>query len=59
MSWYADAPASILSRVAFVTSLFDHDGIQVRFMNNRVEGNSIASEQAALQLVQQVKFSGE
>jgi hypothetical protein len=49
----------IMSRVAYATSLFDQDGIQVRFMNNRIEGNNIASEPAALQLVQQVKFSGE
>ncbi|ORX34830.1 hypothetical protein BD324DRAFT_582986 [Kockovaella imperatae] len=48
----------ILSRVAYVTSLFDDDGIQVRFMNNRIEGNNISSEAQALQLVQQVKFSG-
>lgn len=48
----------ILSRVAFATSLFDQDGIQVRFLNNRIEGNNITSEQAALNLVQQVKFSG-
>ena len=45
--------------MAYATSLFDQDGIQVRFMNNRVEGNNIASEPQALQLVQQVKFSGE
>ncbi|GFZ51966.1 hypothetical protein JCM24511_09736 [Saitozyma sp. JCM 24511] len=48
----------ILSRVAYATSLFDQDGIQVRFMNNRLEGNNISTEQQALQLVQQVKFSG-
>ncbi|WRT63790.1 uncharacterized protein IL334_000715 [Kwoniella shivajii] len=48
----------ILSRVAHATSLFDDDGIQVRFMNNRLEGNGIKTEQQALQLVQQVKFSG-
>lgn len=48
----------ILSRVAYATSLFDQDGIQVRFMNNRTEGNNISTEQQALQLVQQVKFSG-
>jgi hypothetical protein len=50
---------SILSRVAYATSLFDQDGIQVRFLNNRIEGNGINSEQSALQLVGQVKFSGE
>ncbi|AAW46121.1 conserved hypothetical protein [Cryptococcus deneoformans JEC21] len=48
----------ILSRVAFATSLFDHDGIQVRMMNSRVEGNGITSEAQALQLIQQIKFSG-
>jgi len=48
----------VLSRVAQCASLFDHDGIQIRFLNSRVEGNGINSEAAALQLVQQVKFSG-
>ena len=50
--------SSILSRVAYATSLFDQDGIQVRFMNNRTEGNNITTENQALQLVQQIKFSG-
>lgn len=31
---------------------------QVRFLNSQVQGNNINSEQAALQVVQQVKFSG-
>lgn len=48
----------IISRVAAATSLFDQDGIQVRFMNSRVEGNGINSEAAAMQLINQVKFSG-
>ncbi|WVQ75491.1 hypothetical protein IAR50_005116 [Cryptococcus sp. DSM 104548] len=48
----------ILSRVAYATSLFDHDGIQVRMMNSKVEGNHINSEQEALRLVSQIKFSG-
>jgi len=48
----------ILSKVAFATSLFDQDGIQVRFMNSRVDGNGITSEPQALQLLQNVKFSG-
>ncbi|WWC85855.1 uncharacterized protein L201_000722 [Kwoniella dendrophila CBS 6074] len=48
----------ILSRVAYATSLFDDDGIQVRFMNNRLEGNGIKTEQDALNLVNQVRFSG-
>ncbi|KAJ9091487.1 hypothetical protein QFC21_007187 [Naganishia friedmannii] len=48
----------IMSRVAYATSLFDQDGIQVRFMNSRVEGNGINSEAAALRLLEQVRFSG-
>ncbi|SCZ94763.1 BZ3500_MvSof-1268-A1-R1_Chr12-1g03642 [Microbotryum saponariae] len=48
----------IVSQVASAASLFDQDGIQVRFMNSRVEGNNINSDAAALALVGQVKFSG-
>ncbi|SCV73251.1 BQ2448_7176 [Microbotryum intermedium] len=48
----------VISRCAFATSLFDFDGIQVRFMNSRVEGNGINCESAAMQLINQVKFSG-
>ncbi|KAK4046443.1 hypothetical protein OIO90_006565 [Microbotryomycetes sp. JL221] len=48
----------IVSRCAYASSLFDQDGIQVRFMNSRIEGNGIRTESEALQLVSQVKFSG-
>ncbi|GAA5907461.1 hypothetical protein JCM5296_006914 [Sporobolomyces johnsonii] len=48
----------IVSRVAYAASLFDDDGIEVRFMNSRVEGNGLRTEQEAMALVQQVKFSG-
>nr|ODN90640.1 hypothetical protein L203_01751 [Cryptococcus depauperatus CBS 7841] len=48
----------ILSRVAYATSLFDHDGISVRLMNSSVEGNQIRTEQEALHLVSQVRFAG-
>ncbi|KAJ9091412.1 hypothetical protein QFC19_009122 [Naganishia cerealis] len=48
----------ILSRVAFACSLFDHDGINIRFLNSQYDGNHINSEQAAMQLLSQVKFSG-
>ncbi|GAA5895573.1 hypothetical protein JCM5296_003752 [Sporobolomyces johnsonii] len=48
----------VVSRVAQAAALFDEDGLQVRFMNSRVEGNNIASEQQANQLISQVKFSG-
>ncbi|CAK9783598.1 unnamed protein product [Cutaneotrichosporon oleaginosum] len=48
----------ILSRVATATALFDHDGIQVRFMNSPTQGDNITSEPAAMNLIQQIKFSG-
>lgn len=48
----------IISRTAFAGSLFDDDGIEVRFMNSQVQGNGLKSEAQALQLVNNVKFSG-
>ncbi|KAK9374588.1 uncharacterized protein V1513DRAFT_415211 [Lipomyces chichibuensis] len=48
----------ILSRVAYAAALFDNDGIEVRFMNSRIQGNGINSEAAASDLVSQVRFSG-
>lgn len=48
----------ILSRIAYATSLFDSDGIQVRFMNSNVQGNNVRTEQDAEQLVRGVSFSG-
>jgi vWA found in TerF C terminus len=48
----------ILSRVAFAASLFDDDGVQVRFMNSPEQGNGIRNEQQVNDLVARVKFSG-
>jgi hypothetical protein len=48
----------ILNRVAFATSLFDTDGIQVRFMNSPTQGNGIRNAQQVEQLISQIKFSG-
>jgi hypothetical protein len=48
----------IVGRVAYATSLFDRDGIVVRFMNSQVKGDGITNEAGAQQLVSQVKFSG-
>lgn len=48
----------ILNRVAYATSLFDTDGIQVRFMNSQIQGNGIRNEQQVAHLLTQVKFSG-
>jgi len=54
----------ILGRVSYAASLFDDDGIQVRFMNAGVAGinpamlNGIRTEQQAASLAEQVKYSG-
>lgn len=48
----------ILGKVAHACALFDQDGLQVRFLNSNVQGNGITNEQGAVQLVQQVQFSG-
>jgi hypothetical protein len=48
----------ILSRVAFATSLFDEDGIQVRFMNSPDQGNGIRSEQQVNEMIGRTRFSG-
>lgn len=49
---------SILSKVAHATSLFDQDGIQIRFLNSNVNGDNVRNEQDVLRLVQQIRFSG-
>lgn len=43
-------------RVAFAASLFDQDGIQVRFMNSQIQGNNLRTEQEANNLISQVKL---
>ncbi|KAK9486646.1 hypothetical protein V1527DRAFT_463064 [Lipomyces starkeyi] len=48
----------ILSRIASAAALFDNDGIEVRFMNNTIQGNGINSEAAAVSLISQIKFAG-
>lgn len=48
----------IVSRVSQAASLFDDDGIEVRFMNSRIEGHGIRNEADAMRLISQVKFSG-
>jgi len=48
----------ILSRVAFATSLFDADGIQVRFMNSADQGNGIRDERMVNEMISRTKFSG-
>jgi hypothetical protein len=48
----------ILQRVSYATSLFDDDGVQVRFLNSAAEGNSISNEHQVLELMSRVKFQG-
>lgn len=48
----------ILSRVAYATSLFDEDGIQVRFMNSPDQGNGIRNEQQVNEMIARTRFSG-
>jgi hypothetical protein len=48
----------ILGRVAYATSLFDEDGIQVRFMNSPDQGNGIRNEQQVNEMVARTRFSG-
>ncbi|KIZ02628.1 hypothetical protein MNEG_5332 [Monoraphidium neglectum] len=48
----------ILGRVAEVATLFDDDGILVRFMNSPVEGNGIRSAADASALLSKVTFGG-
>src|SRR6478609_1426194 len=48
----------ILNRVAEIATLFDDDGIVVRFMNSRVEGNGIRNAAEVNALISQVSFNG-
>ena len=48
----------ILSKVAYAASLFDSDGIQVRFMNSEKQGNNIRTEQEVESLISQIQFKG-
>lgn len=53
-----DDMKAVLGRTADAATLFDTDGIVVRFMNGNIEGNGIHSEAEAAALIQNVKFSG-
>ncbi|KAK9802942.1 hypothetical protein WJX72_002270 [[Myrmecia] bisecta] len=48
----------ILGKVAEVATLFDDDGILIRFMNSNVQGNGIRDATSANTLVGQVNFNG-
>lgn len=48
----------IISRVAYIASLFDDDGIQVRFMNSNVEWNNIRQGHPIQEDVKKMKYQG-
>jgi hypothetical protein len=48
----------IIGRTADAATLFDHDGISVRFMNSQFEGNNIRSSAEANNMLSQIKFTG-
>ncbi|KAL2918931.1 hypothetical protein HK105_201765 [Polyrhizophydium stewartii] len=48
----------ILSKAAEVMTLFDDDGVQVRFMNSNVIGEGIRTTDHVNELVERVRFSG-
>ncbi|PGH06777.1 hypothetical protein GX51_02218 [Blastomyces parvus] len=48
----------ILSRVTYAATLFDDDGIQIRFMNSDLRGDNIRNEQQIEHLISTIKFSG-
>jgi hypothetical protein len=47
-----------LSKVSYAATLFDDDGIEVRFLNAPFEGNRINSDEAAVQLLDRIIYDG-
>ncbi|EPS39204.1 hypothetical protein H072_6985 [Dactylellina haptotyla CBS 200.50] len=48
----------ILEKVAFAATLFDDDGISLRFMNNEFAQNHIKTSQQIEQVISQIQFRG-
>ncbi|KAK6526834.1 hypothetical protein TWF281_010031 [Arthrobotrys megalospora] len=48
----------ILERVAFAATLFDQDGISLRFMNNELAQNNITNPVQIEQTISQIQFKG-
>ena len=48
----------ILQKAAFAASLFDTDGIEIRFMNSDLQGNNVRTEQEVDQLIHRIQFKG-
>jgi len=47
----------VLSKVALAAGLFDDDGIEIRWLNSKKEGNGIKTEAAANELLGRIKFN--
>ncbi|GAA5876976.1 hypothetical protein JCM8547_001956 [Rhodosporidiobolus lusitaniae] len=48
---------SIVGKIATAAGLFDADGIQIRWMNSKKEGNNFTNEQQAYDLISKIKFN--
>ncbi|VVT44070.1 uncharacterized protein SAPINGB_P000287 [Magnusiomyces paraingens] len=49
---------NVISHTAYISSLFDDNGIEVRFINSSIQGNSIRNENEVKKLVSSVNFKG-
>lgn len=59
MSGQRDDPNTrTLAKVATAATLFDDDGIEVRFLNAPIEGNRITSDDGAVNLLSQIQYQG-
>ncbi|GAA5904391.1 hypothetical protein JCM8208_004182 [Rhodotorula glutinis] len=47
----------VLSKVSHASALFDDDGIEIRWLNSKKEGNGIKSEAQAIDLMSKIKFN--
>lgn len=50
--------SAIVSKVAGACSLFDDDGIEIRFLNSSAQGNHLESEQMAQDYIRRATFKG-
>lgn len=50
--------SAIVAKVAGACSLFDDDGIEIRFLNSNEQGNHLESEQMAQDYIRKAKFKG-
>ncbi|GAA5853387.1 hypothetical protein JCM9279_005775 [Rhodotorula babjevae] len=47
----------VLSKVSHAAGLFDDDGVEIRWLNSKKEGNGIKSEAQAVDLLGKIKFN--